>query len=104
MNTINALHPGIVLMEEFLTPLNITAYRLSKAIHIPQTRISQILKGNRRITADTALRLGSFFDNPASFWLELQNNYDIQVGKHSLKETLKIIRKNAPSFNHSKLK
>jgi len=98
MDRTQALHPGVILMEEFLKPLDISAYRLSKVTDIPQTRISQILKGKRRITADTALRLASFFDNSASFWLNLQNNYDIQRGRHSLKETLHKIRKNAPKF------
>jgi antitoxin HigA-1 len=65
-------------MEVFLLPLNITAYRLSKDINIPQTRISQIIKGKRRITADTALRLSSYFGNSAKFWLGLQDDYDIE--------------------------
>ena len=65
-------------MEEFLVPLNITAYRLSKDIDIPQTRISEIVKGNRRITADTALRLSKYFGNSAKFWLGLQDDYDLE--------------------------
>lgn len=65
-------------MEEFLTPLNVSAYRLSKDIDIPQTRISQIIKGKRRITADTALRLASYFGNSAKFWLGLQDDYDLE--------------------------
>lgn len=68
-------------MEEFLQPLEITAYRLSKDLGIPQTRISQILKGKRRITADTALRLSSYFGNSAKFWLGLQDDYDIEEEK-----------------------
>ena len=71
-------HPGEVLLEEFLVPMEITAYRLSKDTEIPQTRISQIVKGKRRITADTALRLSSYFGNPAKFWLGLQDDYDIE--------------------------
>lgn len=67
-------------MEEFLLPLGISAYRLSKDIRIPQTRISEILKGNRRITADTALRLSRYFGNSAKFWLGLQDDYDIEEG------------------------
>jgi len=77
------IHPGVVLMKEFLSPLNITAYRLSKDIDIPQTRISQIIKGRRRITADTALRLSSYFGNSAKFWLGLQDDFDLE------EETLK---------------
>lgn len=72
------IHPGEVLLEEFLTPLNLSAYKLSKDINIPQTRISAILKGKRRITADTALRLSRYFGNSAKFWLGLQDDYDIE--------------------------
>ena len=78
MKRLENIHPGEVLMEEFLLPMEITAYRLSKDLDIPQTRISQILKGKRRITADTALRLSSYFGNSAKFWLGLQNDYDIE--------------------------
>jgi addiction module HigA family antidote len=72
------IHPGEVLQEEFLLPLNITAYKLAKDIEIPQTRISEILKGNRRITADTALRFSKYFGNSAKFWLGLQDDFDIE--------------------------
>ena len=78
MEKLANIHPGEILLEEFLNPLNITAYRLSKDITLPQTRISQIIKGKRRITADTALRLGSYFGNSAKFWLGLQDDYDIE--------------------------
>ena len=71
MEKLNNVHPGEVLLEEFLIPMNISAYRLSKDIDIPQTRISQIIKGKRRITADTALRLSAYFGNSAKFWLGL---------------------------------
>jgi len=66
------------LQEEFLIPLNITPYRLAKETRIPQTRISEIIKGNRRVTADTALRLSQFFGNSAKFWLGLQDDFDIE--------------------------
>ena len=78
MKKLSNIHPGEVLLQEFLQPLEITAYRLSKDLSIPQTRISQILKGNRRITADTALRLSKYFGNSAKFWLGLQDDYDIE--------------------------
>lgn len=81
MEKLANIHPGEVLLEEFLLPLEITAYRLSKDLDIPQTRISQIIKGKRRITADTALRLSSYFGNSAQFWLGLQNDYDIEEEK-----------------------
>ena len=72
------IHPGEILLEEFLTPFNISAYRLAKDIDIPQTRISEIIKGNRRITADTALRFSKYFGNSAKFWLGLQDDYDLE--------------------------
>lgn len=81
MEKLDNIHPGEILMEEFLLPMEITAYRLSKDLEIPQTRISQILKGKRRITADTALRLSSYFGNSAKFWLGLQDDYDIEEEK-----------------------
>ena len=72
------IHPGEILQEEFLLPMNISAYRLAKDIGIPQTRVSEIIKGNRRISADTAIRLSNYFGNSAKFWLGLQNDYDIE--------------------------
>jgi len=78
MARLNNIHPGEVLFEEFLKPLSISAYRLSKDIGIPQTRISAILKGKRRITADTALRLSKYFGNSAKFWLGLQDDFDLE--------------------------
>jgi antitoxin HigA-1 len=78
METLNNIHPGEILKEEFLEPLGISAYRLAKDIFIPQTRISQILKGKRRITADTALRLQQYFGTTAKFWLGLQDDYDLE--------------------------
>lgn len=85
MKRLNNTHPGEILQEEFLLPFKITAYRLSKDIGIPQTRVSEILKGNRRITADTALRLSAYFGNTPKFWLGIQDDYDIEEGKN-LKE------------------
>src|SRR5437773_10846857 len=78
MKKLKNIHPGEILKEEFLIPLGISAYRLSKDIDIPQTRISEIIKGNRRITADTALRLSKYFGNSAKFWLGLQDDFDIE--------------------------
>ena len=82
MKKLPNIHPGEVLYEEFLVPMGITAYRLSKDTEIPQTRISQIIKGKRRITADTAVRLSSYFGNSAKFWLGLQNDFDIEEEKN----------------------
>jgi len=78
MEKLRNIHPGEVLNEEFLLPLGISAYRLAKETFIPQTRVGEILKGNRRITADTALRLSKFFGNSPRFWLGLQNDYDLE--------------------------
>ena len=87
MKKLKNIHPGEVLSEEFLIPLGLSAYRLSKDVGIPQTRVSEILKGNRRITADTALRLSRYFRNSAKFWLGLQDDYDIEEEEQSkLKE------------------
>jgi addiction module HigA family antidote len=72
------IRPGEVLSEEFLIPFNITAYKLAKDIEIPQTRVSEIIRGNRRLTADTALRLSKYFGNSAKFWLGLQDDFDIE--------------------------
>ena len=78
MKKLKNIHPGEVLQEEFLIPLGLSAYKLSKDIRIPQTRISEIMKGNRRVTADTALRLSRYFGNSAKFWLGLQDDFDIE--------------------------
>jgi addiction module HigA family antidote len=91
MEKLDNIHPGEILQEEFLVPLEISAYRLSKDTEIPQTRISQIIKGNRRITADTALRLSSYFGNSAKFWLGLQDDYDIEEEKENRMEILQKI-------------
>jgi addiction module antidote protein, HigA family len=83
MGKLSNIHPGEILLEEFLKPLNISAYRLSKDLGIPQTRTSAIIKGNRSITADTAIRLSYYFGNSAKFWLGLQNDFDLEEEKKS---------------------
>jgi len=93
MEKLKNIHPGEVLMEEFLSPLNIRAYKLAKDLKILQTRISEILKGKRRITADTALRLSNYFGNSAKFWLGLQDDYDIEEQYVAKEEELKSIKK-----------
>jgi len=92
MEKLANVHPGEILKSEFLDPLEITAYRLSKELRVPQTRISEIVKGNRRITADTALRLSKYFGNSAEFWLGLQNDYDLEEEKENKKKDLKEIK------------
>lgn len=74
MKKLSNIHPGEVLKEEFLIPLKLSAYKLSKDINVPQTRISEIINGRRRITADTALRLSKYFDNSPRFWLGFQED------------------------------
>lgn len=81
MEKLKNIHPGEILLEEFLIPMEISAYRLAKETFIPQTRVSEIIKGNRRITADTALRLSKFFGTSPKFWLGLQDDYDLEAEK-----------------------
>jgi antitoxin HigA-1 len=92
MAKLKNIHPGEILSEEFLIPFNITAYKLAKDIEIPQTRVSEIIKGNRRITADTALRLSKYFGNSAKFWLGLQDDFDIEEELLAKATTLKSIK------------
>lgn len=91
MSRLKNVHPGEILKEEFLEPMGITAYRLSKSIGIPQTRTSQIIKGNRRITADTALRLSKYFGTSAKFWMGLQDDFDLEEESQNIKEELEQI-------------
>ena len=97
MKKIKNIHPGEILQEEFLLPLEISAYKLSKDIGIPQTRVSSIIKGNRRITADTALRLSKYFGNSAKFWLGLQDDFDIEEETKEKKAALNAIKQYACS-------
>ena len=92
MAKLKNIHPGEILLEEFLTPLNISAYKLAKDIAIPQTRLSEIIKGNRRITADTALRFSKYFGNSAKFWLGLQDDYDLEEEKNKKGAVLNSIK------------
>ena len=93
MEKLANIHPGEVLMEEFLQPMEISAYKLAKQIGIPQTRISEILKGRRRITADTALRLSYYFGTTPKFWLGLQDDYDLEEEEVAKKEEFQGIKK-----------
>ncbi len=96
MKKLENIHPGEILNLEFLEPLEITAYRLSKDLKIPQTRISEIIKGRRRITADTALRLSKYFGNSPKFWLGLQDDFDIEEEQKQKKDELDEIEKLGP--------
>ena len=92
METIKNIHPGEVLLEEFMLPFQVSAYRLAKEIYIPQTRISEIIKGKRRITADTAIRLAKYFGTSAKFWLSLQDDYDLEEERKLLESKLQDIK------------
>ncbi len=83
------IHPGEILMEEFLKPLEISQYRLAKDIGVAPRRINEIVHGKRTITADTALRLGKYFSTSPQFWLNLQSHYDLEIKTDSLAEILK---------------
>ncbi|TRX40400.1 HigA family addiction module antitoxin [Flavobacterium restrictum] len=93
MEKLKNIHPGEILTEEFLIPLEISAYKLAKDLKIPQTRISEITKGKRRITADTALRLSHYFGNSAKFWLGLQDDFDLESEQENKDLELKSIKR-----------
>ncbi|MDA7803890.1 HigA family addiction module antitoxin [Crocinitomix sp.] len=95
MAKLKNIHPGEILQEEFLQPLGITAYKLAKETFMPQTRISEIIKGRRRITADTALRLSKFFGTTPKFWLGLQDDYDIEEEQFEVRKELEQIKPNS---------
>ncbi len=93
METLDNIHPGEILLEEFLKPMGISAYKLSKDIGIPQTRTSAILKGDRGITADTALRLSIYFGNSAKFWLGLQDDYELEAAIRTKQNDFNMIKR-----------
>lgn len=82
------IHPGEILLEEFLEPMDISQYRLAKDIGVPPRRINEIVKGKRGISADTALRLSRYFGTSERFWMNLQSRYDLEVEKDRLKGRL----------------
>ena len=92
------IHPGEVLVTEFLEPMGITQYRLAKDIGVTARRINEIVHGRRSITADTALRLGRFFGMEAQFWLNLQTHYDMEVAQEALADRLD---KEVHPFSHA---
>ena len=96
------IHPGEILQKDFLEPMDISAYRLSQETGIPQTRISEIIHGRRRITADTALRLKSFFGTSAEFWLGLQDDYDLEEESARLIDVLPKITRFVFEYQESK--
>lgn len=82
------IHPGEILLEEFLNPLGISQYRLAKDLHVDPRRVNEIVLGKRAITADTALRLSRYFGSSERFWLNLQTRYDLEVQKEQLGDQL----------------
>ena len=86
------VHPGEILLEEFLMPLAVSQYHLAKAVDVPARRINEIVHGQRRITADTALRLSRYFGTSERFWLNLQARYDLEIEKDRLGSALDDIR------------
>jgi len=92
MATIAPIHPGEVLLEEFLVPLEVTQQRLAVSIGVPPRRINEIVHGKRRITADTALRLARYFATTDRFWLNLQTRYDLEIEKDHLGAALDLIQ------------
>lgn len=87
-NKIAPIHPGEILLEEFLTPMGISQYRLAKDINVPARRINEIILGKRAVTADTALRLSHYFSLSEKFWLNLQIKFNIEIAKDKLKDQL----------------
>ena len=86
------VHPGEILLEEFLGPLSLSQYQLAKAVDVPARRINEIVHGQRRISADTALRLSRYFGTSERFWLNLQARYDIEIEKDRLGAALDVIQ------------
>jgi len=89
-STLAPVHPGEVLLEEFLEPMGISQYRLAKDISVPPRRINEIVHGKRSVTADTALRLARYFGTSARFWLNLQTSFDLDVEKDRLGNRLEV--------------
>ena len=85
------IHPGEVLIEEFLKPFGISAYKLAMDTRVPQTRISEIIHGKRRITADTAIRLSKYFGTSAEFWIGLQTDYDLEESRREIDSDIDLI-------------
>ena len=92
MEKLSNIHPGEILLEEFLNPMKISAYKLAKDTAIPQTRVSEIIKGRRRITADTALRFSKYFGTTPKFWLGLQDDFDLEEEQHLIFQELSNIQ------------
>ena len=89
---ISPVHPGEILIEEFLKPMSLSQNKLAKALFVPARRINEIVLGKRAITADTALRLGKYFDMEPEFWLNLQTRYGLELARDKIGENLKVVK------------
>jgi addiction module HigA family antidote len=89
MKTLPPVHPGEVLLEDFMKPLGLTQYRVAKDIGVPPLRISQVIRGQRAVTADTAMRLGCYFGTSAAVWLRMQSRYDLEVAEQQSGKRIK---------------
>ena len=96
-NRLPPVHPGEILNEDFLRPMNVTQYRLAKAIGVDARRIHAIVHGERSITAETALLLSRFFGNSAEFWMGLQSQYDLETTEDRLSQRLSMVTAHSPS-------
>ena len=85
---LSPIHPGEILLEEFMKPMNISQYKLAKQLHVGPIRISEIIHGKRSITADTAIRLGRYFKMEAKFWMNLQASYDLEIAMDKSREAI----------------
>ena len=94
--TIPPIHPGEILQEEVLQPMGLSQNQVALAIGVPARRINEIVLGKRRVTADTALRLGAFFGMDAQFWINLQSHYELEIARDKLGERLSEVRPYAP--------
>ena len=92
------VHPGEILLEEFMKPMDISQYKLAKHLHVTPIRISEIIRGKRSITADTAIRLGRYFKMEAEFWMNLQSSYDLEK---AMAESRATIYKNVKPFSEA---
>ena len=105
MERLPPLHPGEVLLEDFMKPLGLSKYRVAKDIGVPTLRISQIVRGQRSITADTALRLARYFGTSAAVWLRLQARYDLEVAEAKIAKRInrevKILQMAQPTVSSS---
>jgi len=88
MHTIPPVHPGVILLEEFMEPFDLSQNALARALHVTPRRINEIIHAKRSITADTALRLARFFGNSAEFWMNLQKQYDLEIARDMLSKKI----------------